>query len=192
MLGQKEAEQLATRLLQLMESTAVAVPGLIRAAEPVKQNAEMTLTAMQRTPQNPALTYQFMNQVKAYLALSDSIPRPYPFPATADQQYTELREGLQRMQQHFEAILQVQNVVVVKKDTDPNELKHYAEANSKMPPASSLPRVVFLGDSITDPGASTNISPAAISSIAVSPDRPVRRCWRASARMCCCFTRRLS
>jgi lysophospholipase L1-like esterase len=150
MLGQKEAEQLATRLLQLIESTAVAVPGLIRAAEPVKQNAEMTLTAMQRTPQNPALTYQFMNQVKAYLALSDSIPRPYPFPATADQQYTELREGLQRMQQHFEAILQVQNVVVVKKDTDPNELKRYAEANSKMPPASNLPRVVFLGDSITD------------------------------------------
>src|ERR1019366_5316386 len=91
-LGQKEAGQLATRMLQLMESTAVAVPRLIRASEPVKQNAEMTFTAMQRTPRNPALTYQFMNQIKAYLALSDSIPRPYPFPATADQQYAELRE----------------------------------------------------------------------------------------------------
>jgi lysophospholipase L1-like esterase len=108
-LGQKEAEQLATRMLQLMESTAVAVPGLVRASEPVKQNAEMTLTAMQRAPRSPVLTYQFMNQVRAYLALSDSIPRPYPFPAVADQQYVELHECLQRMQQHFEAILPLQN-----------------------------------------------------------------------------------
>src|SRR5436305_15340332 len=67
MLDQKQAEQLATRMLQLIESTAVAVPGLVRASEPVKQNAELTFSAMQRTPQNPALTYQFMNQVKAYL-----------------------------------------------------------------------------------------------------------------------------
>jgi lysophospholipase L1-like esterase len=150
MLGQKEAEQLATRMLQLMESTATAVPGLIRASEPVKQNAELTFTAMQRTPQNPALTYQFMNQIKAYLALSESIPRPYPFPPAADQQYSELREDLQRMQQHFEAILQVQNLVEQKVDTDPNNLKRYADADSKMLPATSVPRVVFLGDSITE------------------------------------------
>jgi lysophospholipase L1-like esterase len=150
MLSQQDAEQLATRMLQLMESTAVAVPGLVRASEPVKQNAQMTFTAMQRTPQNPALIYQFMNQVKAYLALSDSIPRPYPFPPTADQQYTELRESLQRMQQHFEAILQVQNLDTQKRDNDPNNLKHYANANSKLLPPGKLPRVVFLGDSITE------------------------------------------
>src|SRR5581483_10030024 len=89
MLSQKDAEQLATRLLQLIESTAVSVPGLVRASEPVKQNAELTLTGMQRTPQNPAITYQFINQVKAYMALSDSIPRPYPFPQTADRQFAE-------------------------------------------------------------------------------------------------------
>jgi lysophospholipase L1-like esterase len=134
----------------LMESTAVAVPGLIRASEPVKQNADATLAALQRAPLNPALTYQFMNEVKAYLALSDSIPRPYPFPATADQQYAELREGLQRMQLHFEGILQGQNQVEQKRDSDPNNLKRYAEANSKLLPPAKMPRVVFLGDSITD------------------------------------------
>src|ERR1035438_6766641 len=79
-LPQKDAEQLATRMLQLMESTAVAVPGLIRASQPVKQNAEETLTAIERAPRNPALMYRFINQIKAYLALSDSFPRPYPFP----------------------------------------------------------------------------------------------------------------
>src|SRR5208283_1852800 len=86
MLTQQDAEQLATRMLQLIESTAVAVPGLVRASEPVQQNAGMTFAAIQRAPRNPALIYQFINEVKAYLALADSIPRPYPFPPTADQQ----------------------------------------------------------------------------------------------------------
>ena len=148
--SQQEPTQLATRMSQLMESTAVAVPGLIRASDPIRQNAEMTAAAMQRMPRNPALTWQFMNQVKAYLALSDSIPRPVPFPATADQQFTEMREGLERMRLHFEAILQEQNLSTLKNDADPANLKRYAEADSKMPPASKQPRVVFLGDTITD------------------------------------------
>lgn len=149
-LRQKDVEQLATRMLQLMESTAVAVPGLIHASEPVKQNADTTFTALQRVPQNLALTYQFINEIKAYLALADSIPRPFPFPATADRQYAELREGLRRMQLHFEALLQVQNQVEQKRDTDPDGLKRYADADSKLLPPAKLPRVVFLGDSITD------------------------------------------
>jgi acyl-CoA thioesterase-1 len=146
----KEFGQLATRMLQLMESTAVAVPGLIHASEPVRQNAEMTAAAMERTPRNAPLTYQFMNQIKAYLALSDSIPRPSPFPAAADQQYAELREGLQLIERQFESFLETKNEVEEKRDPDPNNLKRYADADSKMPPAGKLPRVVFLGDSITD------------------------------------------
>jgi lysophospholipase L1-like esterase len=149
-LAQKDVEQLATRMLQLMESTAVAVPGLIRASEPVKQNAEETLAAIERAPGNPALTYRFINQVKAYLALADSFPRPSPFPAAADQQFAELREGLQRMQLHFEATLETQTQIEQKRDSDPNNLKRYADADSKMLPPTKLPRVVFLGDSITD------------------------------------------
>ena len=147
---QTDAEQLATRLVQLMESTAVAVPGLIRASEPLKQNAEETLMALERAPRNAALALRFINQIKAYLALSDSFPRPSPFPAAADQQFAELREGLQRMQLHFEATLEAQTQVEQKRDSDPNNLKRYADVDSKMPPPTKLPRVVFLGDSITD------------------------------------------
>ena len=137
-------------MLQLMESTAVSVPGLTRASEPLKQNAEMTLTSMERTPLNPALTYLFINQVKAYLALSDSIPRPYPFPETADRQYAELREDLQRIQQHFEAILQVENAGTEAREADPASLKRYAEANTKLLAPGKLPRAVFLGDSLSE------------------------------------------
>jgi lysophospholipase L1-like esterase len=152
-LGAREAAALETRMLQLIESTAVAVPGLVRASEPVKQNAEMTFTAMERAPQNPALLYQFINQVKAYLALSESIPRPFPFPETADRQFAELHGDLQRIQQHFEAILQVREVTVTQqapREADPANLGRYAEADAKTPPPGKLPRVVFMGDSITE------------------------------------------
>jgi lysophospholipase L1-like esterase len=148
--AQKDAEQLATRMLQLMESTAVAVPGLIRASEPLRQNAEATSTAITQTPRNPALTFQLINQVKAYLALADSFPRPAVFPAAAGQQFAELREDLQRMQLHFEATLETQTQIEQKRDSDPNNLKRYADADSKMLPPTKLPRIVFLGDSITE------------------------------------------
>ncbi len=149
-LSPKDAGSLETRMLQLVESTAVAVPGLVRASEPVKQNAEMTFSAIERSPQNAALLYQFINQVKAYLALSDSIPRPYPFPETADRQFAELRDDLARIQQHFEAILQVKQLAAAPGETDPDNLRKFADADSKLPPPGKLPRVVFLGDSITE------------------------------------------
>ena len=155
-LSPRDASELETRMLQLIESTAVAVPGLVRASEPVKQNAEMTFATMERNP-NPALLYQFINQVKAYLALSESIPRPYPFPETADRQFAELHNDLERIQQHFEAVLQVKQVTVTMpaqtpaaRNGDPNYLAKYAAANSAMPPPGKAQRVVFMGDSITE------------------------------------------
>ena len=150
LLGDKEAGELATRMVQLVESTAVAVPGLVRAGEPVTQGAQMTLAAMLQTPRNPALTWQFINEMKAYLALADSLPRPYPFPAAGDRQYAELREGLEHFQQHFEAMLKAQDTADQGRAADPNGLAHYADANTKLLPAGASPRVVFLGDSITD------------------------------------------
>lgn len=150
LLGGKETGELTTRMVQLMESTAVAVPDLIRASEPVKQNAQTTLSALSMNPQNPTLTWQFMNQIRAYLALSDSMPRPYPFPAAAEKQFAELHEDLDRLQQHFMALLAAGGVADQKRTADPNDLNRYADANSKLVPADKTPRVVFFGDSITE------------------------------------------
>jgi lysophospholipase L1-like esterase len=150
LLSPKDAGELANRMVQLMESTAVVVPGLTSASQPVKQNAESTAAAITRMPQNPALTYQFMNQVKAYLALSDSFPRPADVPAAADRQYAELRDDLARIERHFEAQLAIVQQVDQKHDADPNGLRRYADADSKILPPAKLPRVIFLGDSITD------------------------------------------
>jgi hypothetical protein len=150
LLDAGQTEQLATRILQLMESTAVVVPGLIPASASVKQSSQLTFSGLQRTPRNPALIYQFMSQVKAYLALADSIPRPDPFPPAADRQFAELREDLQRMQQYFEAVLQSDSLDARKKESDPSDLKHFAEANSKTPAPGTSARVVFLGDATTE------------------------------------------
>ncbi len=150
LLAPKDTAELGTRMLQLMESTAIVVPGLTQTSAPVKQNAEATLDAIGRTPRNPALTWQFLNQVKAYLALADSYARPADFPPAADRQYAELREDVARLQRHFEALLSTVEQVEQKKDSDPNGMKRYADADGKLPPPSKLPRVVFLGDSITD------------------------------------------
>jgi len=140
---------MAMRLSQLMESTAVAVPDLVRASEPVRRQTESTLASMQSTPRNAAFRFRLINEVRAYLALSDAYIVP-GIPAVAEQQFAELRDGLSRFQRRFETDLAAQAEAEVASAADPNNLQRYAEANTKLPPLGTLPRVVFLGDSITD------------------------------------------
>ena len=142
--------QRADHLSQLMESTAVAVPGLVQASAPLRQLASATVTSMRAAPQDLALQYRFVRQVSAYLALSETFPRPGPFSATADQQFSELRDGLQRLHLRFEMALDGLNRAAQARDADPSNLARYADADSKLPPAGAAPRVVFMGDSITD------------------------------------------
>jgi lysophospholipase L1-like esterase len=142
--------QLADRLAQLMESTAVVVPGLAKASEGLRQLAAGTLASMRAAPQDAAPRYRFGRQVAVYIALADSFPRPDPFPAVAERQFTDLHEGLQRYETRFGASLEEQRRAAEARAADPSNSARYAEANSKLLPASANPRVVFLGDSITD------------------------------------------
>jgi lysophospholipase L1-like esterase len=145
-----DANKLATRAVQLMESTAAAVPGLSPASEPLRRATEQTLALMVRTPQNAVLTHRYVGQLQAFLALSEAYPRPAAFPQTAAEQFTELREAQDRMQRHMGALLEANAATTAAREADPNNLRRYAEANAKLPPADKAPRTVFLGDSITD------------------------------------------
>jgi lysophospholipase L1-like esterase len=142
--------QLPERLSQLMESTAVAVPGLVRASEPLRSLATATLGAMRAAPENVALRYRFTLEVRAYLALSDTFARPDPFPATADRQFSELRDGLARLVAGFESALDAANRAAQAREADPSNLARYADADAKLLPSGAGARVVFFGDSITD------------------------------------------
>jgi len=94
-------------------------------------------------------TYALMMNVRAYLELADAIPKPYPFPDIARQQLAEVREISARLDAHFRALLENKDAQLVSADRD--NLDRYSEANRKLlPPQPSKPRVVFLGDSITD------------------------------------------
>lgn len=143
------ALDLGIRMSQLMESTATAVPDLIRTSETVRHLANTTLTSMRADPGNKALDFRLINEVKAYLAVSDTFPAS-EMPSVAEQQFGELRQDLVRFQQIFEAALASQNQGHALTDADPNDLHRYSEANSKLPPLGTLPRIVFLGDSVAE------------------------------------------
>jgi lysophospholipase L1-like esterase len=141
--------QLAGRAVQLMESTAAAVPGLSQASDILRRNAGQTADVLKRNPADAVLTYRFLNEARAFLAMSDAFPRPTPFPQTASEQLVELRDAVSRWQLLFEARLAAGARDAAAAAADPAKRKRYAEANVKLPPPASQ-RVVFLGDSITD------------------------------------------
>lgn len=149
LLSSTEAEQLFRRTVQLMESTAIAVPGLARAGAPVMENARQALINLQSSQRNSGFTWDFLSNVRAYLALTDSVPKPYPFPDEARRQFSELRDSAERLESHFRALLDDKERQLRSPDRD--QLRRYAEVNEKLgPPSPGAPRVVFLGDSITD------------------------------------------
>lgn len=149
LLPQAEAQKVFTRAQQLVESTAITVPGLARAAAPVAENIRQALANLEASPRHSGQTYNFAANLKAYLALADSLPKPYPFPAAASQQFAELRDAVVRIESHFRALLDGKEAQLVNPDRD--NLTRYAEANRLLsPPERNTQRVVFLGDSITD------------------------------------------
>jgi lysophospholipase L1-like esterase len=149
-LSNKDAFELYGRAVQLMESTAVSVPELARAGAPITENARQALVTLRSLGrQHAGVTYTFVANLRAYLALTDAIPKPYPFPAEAAKQFVELREDLLRAEANFRALVDLRETQLA--NPDPSGLRRYAEANARLaPPSPERPRVVFLGDSITD------------------------------------------
>ena len=149
LLSNKDAMKLAERTVQLMESTGLAVPGLTRAGAPALEDARQTLANLQGDPRNAANMFTFLSDTRAYLAISDTLPKPFPFPDEGRRQFAELRDAVDRIDSHFRALLEAKDAQLHNPDRD--DLKRYAEANEKLgPPAAERARVVFLGDSITD------------------------------------------
>lgn len=150
LLSNPDALKLFDRAVQLLDSTRVAVPELARAGAPVSENVRQAVVTLKATgAQNAGVTYTFLANLRAYLALSDSIPKPFPFPDEARRQFAELRDTADRAESHFRALLELKESQLRNPDRD--NLGRYAAANGKLPaPKPDMPRVVFMGDSITD------------------------------------------
>jgi lysophospholipase L1-like esterase len=149
LLPESAVNQLCVRVSQLMEAGGVAVPDLARAAAPVIENVRQSCTQLQLRPGAGQPTYVLMTNLRAYLALADAVPKPFPFPETARMQFAELRDDSTRLDSHFRALLDAKDAELRSSDRD--DIAHYADANRKLPPPNTAnPRVVFLGDSITE------------------------------------------
>jgi lysophospholipase L1-like esterase len=150
LLSYPDAIKLFDRAVQLLDSTRVAVPELARAGAPVSENVRQAVVTLKGTGmQHAGVTYTFLANLRAYLALSDSVPKPFPFPEEARRQFAELRDTADRAESHFRALLDRKESQLRNPDRD--NLARYAAANGKLsPPKPDAPRVVFLGDSITD------------------------------------------
>jgi lysophospholipase L1-like esterase len=149
LLNTNDANQLALRISQLIESTATVVPGLVKTSAVVSDEVKQGVANLKLTPNNAPATDELLTRARAYLALTDAMPKPYPMPETARKQFIELREDIERFDMHFQALLEQKERQLRAPDRD--DLKRYADANSKLSaPAPNMTRVVFMGDSITD------------------------------------------
>lgn len=150
LLSSKEVLAACRRGGALMESTSAAVPELVRAAAPLAENVRQACLNLNLvSPQHGLLTYTLLTNMRAYLSLAEALPKPQPFPAEAHRQLGELRDLTERLEAHFRALLEQKELALRHPDRD--NLRRYAEANQKLgPPQPGRPRVVFLGDSITD------------------------------------------
>jgi lysophospholipase L1-like esterase len=148
-LSNQDVNQLCGRLTELMESGGVAIPELQRAGAPVIENTRQACLQLRVRPGRSQATYSLLTNLRAYLALFDAVPKPFPFPEAAQKQVAELRDDSLRLDAHFRALIENRDRQLA--TPDPADLARYADANRKVAsPVPSKPRVVFFGDSITD------------------------------------------
>src|SRR5579862_6232575 len=65
------------RVIDVMESTTVSVPELARAGAPLIENVRQAFTNVRATAADGAANYAILTNLRAYLALSDAMPKPF-------------------------------------------------------------------------------------------------------------------
>ena len=150
-LNGREASLLNERIAGLMEATTIVIPELARAGEPLLENFRHGIRTLEtgQIRDNTGVLYTMLTNARAYLQLSDVLPASEEFGEDVRRQLSELRDGIRRLDGHFRATLEYRERQALGSDRD--NLGRYENPNSLVgPPDSSAPRVVFLGDSITD------------------------------------------
>ena len=150
MLSGRESAQLMRRISDLLEVTRIVMPELSRAGAPLAENFRQGVRTLETAP-NPhhsGIVYGLLLNAKAYLLLSDTLPKPAEFSEDIDGQLADLRESIRRLEAHFRATLDSREELVLGSDRD--NVRRYADENRRIGMAADEgPRVVFLGDSIT-------------------------------------------
>ena len=141
------AADVIKRSLELMESTATVLPSLRASSTSLVADARTTWDDLQRFPNNAAHTYHILNDIHAFLQLSDVLPRPADVPQEGQRQLNELHDNYTRLETYFRQLLVTKETQLRSPDRD--NVHRYATANRDLQSATAG-RVVFFGDSITD------------------------------------------
>jgi lysophospholipase L1-like esterase len=128
-----------------MDAGGVAIPTLRTAAAPLIDNVRSVCRELQLRPATGQPSYNLLQNLRAYLDLSDALPKPYPFPDTARDQLREVRDAMIRFDAHFRALLDQKDAELRSPDRD--NVSRFTEDNRVLPPGGAR-RVVFLGDSM--------------------------------------------
>ncbi len=150
-LAGNEAVKLYDEIGDHMEATAMAAPELARAGAPLLENVRQSAELLQAgsTRDSLGVLYKLLQNAKVYVQIAEAIPRANPFSEEIERQLGDLRIAVGKVERHFRALMDAKEQRLREPDRD--NLARYAEANSSLgPPKPEDPRVVFLGDSITD------------------------------------------
>ncbi len=151
LLDEREAMHLMQRIADLLEATRIVLPELSRAGAPLQENFRQGIRTLEvaQSRNHTGILYKMLANARAYLQLSDTLPKPGEFSDDIREQLLELRNGIQSLDAHFRATLDAREQQVLGADRD--NLRRYAEENRRAGPAEDTgSRAVFLGDSITD------------------------------------------
>lgn len=147
-LSGPEGLALTERIVQLTEATSLTAPGLARSAAPMLENLKQHhRNARVANRLTLTISQGLLTEARGYLAVADSIRKPFPYAEEARKQTAELRDAVARLDAHFQALIETTEAQL--RGSDRDNLRRYAEANRTVP-APSGRRVVFHGDSITD------------------------------------------
>jgi lysophospholipase L1-like esterase len=148
LMSRDELLRAGNRAIELMDAAGIALPDLARAGLPCEESAKTALSNIGLRSDYSPHHLDFLTALRTYILVSDSVPKPFPFPEEARRQLAELRDLQQRWEAHFRELMLTRERQV--RSADPSNLDRYAEANALVaPPDPMKRRVVFLGDSIT-------------------------------------------
>ncbi len=149
-LTPQQSSQVIERSWQLMDSSQATIPGLAQATALLASEAKHANAKLKDNGRPmPSEVYAFLVQLRAYLTLSDALPKPTLFSEQHRGQFSELRANVDLLDGHFRALMVRTEGQLRPADRD--NLRRYADANAKLAaPSNDKPRVLFYGDSITD------------------------------------------
>ena len=139
--------KLAERSGQLADSIAIAVPDLAPASAPLREALRIARENLRLRVDSGPFVLALLNNLRAYQALMDAMPRATALSNEADSQMIELRALANKLNAHFQSLVVQMEARIRSGDRD--NLNRYAEAN-RLLPAPTPKRVLFYGDSITD------------------------------------------